>query len=104
MGKGANMSGISSVASSALQAFSTSQQITANNVANVNTDGFKASRTTFQENRSGGVTASVSSTGDSVDISREAVNLISNTQGFKANLNVLKATDEMTKELLNIKA
>ena len=98
------MSGISSIASSALQAFSTSQQITANNVANLNTQGFKASRATFQANRSGGVTASASSTGDSVDISREAVNLISNTQGFKANLNILKAADEMTKELLNIKA
>ena len=99
------MSGISNIASSALQAFSTSQQITANNVANLNTDGFKASRATFQENsRAGGVTASVSSTGDSVDISREAVNLISNTHGFKANLNVLKAADEMTKQLLNIKA
>ena len=70
----------------------------------LNTEGFKASRATFQENRSGGVTASASSTGDSVDISREAVNLISNTQGFKANLKVLKAGDEVTKELLNIKA
>ena len=97
------MNGISNI-SSALQAFSTSQQITANNVANLSADGFKALRATFQENRSGGVTASASSTGDSVDISREAVNLISNTHGFKANLNVLKAAEEMTKQLLNIKA
>ncbi|MDD2734582.1 MAG: flagellar basal body protein [Desulfuromonadaceae bacterium] len=98
------MNSISNIASSALRAFSTSQQITAHNVANLNTDGFKASKATFQENGTGGVTASASSTGDSIDISREAVNLISNAHGFKANLNVLKATDEMTKELLNIKA
>lgn len=103
-GKVANMNSISIIASSALRAFSTSQQITANNVANLNTDGLQASRATFQENGSGGVTSSASSTGDTVDISREAVNLISNVQGFKANLDVLKATDEMSKQLLNIKA
>jgi flagellar basal-body rod protein FlgC len=97
------MNSIGSIANSALQAFSTSQQITANNVANLNTDGFKASRATFQENKYGGVTASASSTGDSVDISREAVNLISSVQGFKANVNVLKTSDEMTRQLLNIK-
>lgn len=97
------MSSTTSIASSALQAFSISQQVTANNVANLNTDGFKASRTTFQENSSSGVTSSVSSTEDAVDISREATELLSNRQGFKANLNVLRATDEMTKELLNIK-
>lgn len=98
------MNSISNIASSALRSFSTSQQITAHNVANLSTDGFKASRATFQENGTGGATASASSTGETVDISREAVNIISNTQGFKANLNVLKATVEMTKELLNIKA
>jgi flagellar hook protein FlgE len=99
------MGNISSIANGALQAFSTSQQITANNVANISTDGFKASRVTFQTNdAAAGVSATVTQTEDSVDISREAVNLISNTNGFKANLNVIKVTDEMTKELLNIKA
>jgi flagellar basal-body rod protein FlgC len=98
------MSNISNVSNSALQAFSTSQQITANNIANVNTDGFKASRATFQENGASGVTASATSMEDTVDLSREVTNLISNTQGFKANIKVIKAADEMTKELLNIKA
>lgn len=98
------MNSISNVAISALRSFSTSQQITANNVANLNTDGFKASRATIQEDKTGGVTASASSTGDSVEISREAVSLISNSHGFKANINALKATDEMTRQLLNIKA
>jgi flagellar basal-body rod protein FlgC len=98
------MNSLTSIAGSALQAFSTSQQVTAHNVANLNTDEFKASRATFQENGAGGVKATISSTQDTVDISREAVNLISNTSGFKANLTVLKAADEMTKELLSIKA
>jgi len=103
-GKESDMSSISNVTNSALQAFSTAQQITAHNVANLNTDNFKASRTTFQENGTSGVTASASSTKDTVDISREVTNLISNTQGYKANIKVFKAADEMTKELLNIKA
>ena len=98
------MSGIGDIAGSALQAFTTSQQITAHNVANLNTDNFTASTATFQENGSGGVNASVSGTQDTVDISREAMNLLSNTSGFNANLKVLKAADDMTKELLSIKA
>jgi flagellar basal-body rod protein FlgC len=97
------MSSISNIANSALQVFSTNQQITANNLANLNTDGFKTSRATFQENATG-VTASISNTEDSVDISREATNLFSNIQGYKVNLTVLKTTDEMTKELLSLKA
>lgn len=98
------MNSITDMASSALRAFSTSQQATAHNVANLNTDQFKASGVTFQENSSGGVNAVVSASRDTVDISREAFNLLSNTAGFKANLNVLKAADEMTRELFSIKA
>ena len=98
------MSGINSISGSALQAFGTSQQITANNVANVNNDKFKASRATFQEQAGGGVTAKAASTQDTVDISREATNLISNVQGYKGNLKALKVADEMSKQLLSIKA
>jgi len=97
-------SSISNIAGSALQAFSKSQQITAHNISNLNTDGFKASKTTFQENSGGGVSATETSTQDSVDISREAVNLLLNAAGFKANVNVLKTKDEMSKVLLSIKA
>jgi flagellar basal body rod protein FlgB len=98
------MNGITDIASSALQAFSSSQQVTAHNVANLNTDNFSASRTTFQENGNGGVSASVSNTQDTVDISQEAVNLLSNSAGAKSNLKVLKVADDMTKELFSIKA
>lgn len=98
------MDGISNIAGSALQAFSTSQQVTANNVANLNSDEFKASRVTFQENGGKGVNAAVSGTQDTVDFSREALNILSNSAGFKANIKVLKASEEMSKELLSIKA
>lgn len=98
------MSGINTISGSALQAFSTGQQVTAHNLANLNTDNFKASNATFQENVNGGVTVTAASTQDAVDISREATNLLTNTQGFKASLAVLKTADEMTKQLLSIKA
>lgn len=98
------MNSISTVSGNALQAFGAGQQVTAHNLANVNTDDFKASRAMFRENAGGGVTATAAATRDSVDISREATNLMSNTQGIKANLTVLKAADEMTKQLLSIKA
>lgn len=98
------MNGIGNVAGSALQAFSTSQQVTAHNVANINTDEFKASRSTFQENGGGGVSATASATKDTVEISREAVDLMSNTAGFKANIAVMKSADDMTKELFSIMA
>lgn len=98
------MSSIGTIAGSALQAFGTSQQITANNLANLNTDGFKASRASFQENGASGVAASALRTEDTVDISREATNLLTNVQGYKANLKVLKAADEMARELFSIKA
>jgi len=98
------MGNVSAISTSALQAFSAGQQVTANNLANVNTDIYKAQATTYQSTTTSGVTANITSTQDNVDISKEAVNLISNSQNFKANLKVLKASDEMTQELLNIKA
>lgn len=98
------MDSVSSIAGSALTAYGIKQAVTANNVANIETPEFKSSTVTLQEKTTGGVKASVSKTNDSVDISREAVNMISNSNGFKANIKTLQTQDEMTKELLNIKA
>ena len=98
------MNSINSISNSALQAFSKSQQVTANNIANVNTDGFASSQTIFQEQASGGVAASVAQTQDSVDISREATNLMANSHGFKSSIKALQTAGDMTKELLSIKA
>jgi flagellar hook protein FlgE len=97
------MNNINTIGGSALQAYGVSLRTAAHNVANLNTEGFTASRATFQGNEAGGVSVAVSNTGDSVDISREAISLLSDKNGFKANLNALKTADEMTKELLNIK-
>jgi flagellar basal body rod protein FlgB len=94
---------INSIAGSAFQSYGASQQVTANNIANVSTENFNASRVSFQDNGNGGVTASVSATQDSVDISREATTLLSTTQNFKASFTVLKVADDMTRQLLSIK-
>lgn len=98
------MNSINSIAGSALQAYNVSLQTTARNVANLNSESVTASRTTFRENGAGGVAASVTQTEDTVSISREAANLISDRNGFKANLTILKVADEMTRELLDIRA
>lgn len=96
------MNTVSSIAQSGMQAATTRLDVTANNIANVNTDGFKASRVTMSEQRNGGVDATVEKTADTVDISREAVELLSTVSGFKANLQVAKAEKEMGKSLLDI--
>jgi flagellar basal body rod protein FlgC len=98
------MTDISVISGSALQALSTGLQTTANNVASLNSATFTASRTNYQENGAGGVISYALRTQDTVSISREAADLISERNGSKANLTVLKAADEMTRELLNIRA
>lgn len=98
------MGSITSIASSALSVYGIKQAVTANNIANINTPDFKNSIAIQQEKSTGGVQVSVSKTNDTVDISREAANMILNSNGLKANIKTLQATDEMTKDLLNIKA
>ncbi len=98
------MGDVTSIATSAMTAYSMRQSVTANNVANISTDNFKTSAVQFQEQKSGGVTGHVVSGTDSVDISKEATALLQNSQGFKANLTALKTADDLTKEILNIKA
>ncbi len=98
------MSDVAGIASSALAAYGVRQAVTANNVANVNTEGYKASSVEMRENRAGGVSPTVSQGQDTVEISREAVDMITTGQGFKADLKVLKAADEMTASLLDLKA
>jgi len=98
------MSSISNIAASALVSYGVSQAVTANNVANANTPNFKASSTVLHENRAGGVSATVSQGSETVEISREAVAMNVTSNGFKASLKLLQAEDEMSREVLNIKA
>jgi flagellar basal-body rod protein FlgC len=105
---------------SALQAFGRKLGITAANIANVNTEGFKKSRAVLQEGRYGGVEAgekrietpglpletgevagAVVRESSNVALEEEIPDLITTVYGFRANLKAVKALDEMTGSLLD---
>jgi flagellar basal-body rod protein FlgC len=94
--------------------------VTANNIANVNTDGFKKSRAILEDVDPYGVTVSVSKVdtpgapvpsadgssqmkeSSNVDLGEEIINLKMTELAFKANLKPIKAEEEMTGKLLDI--
>ena len=105
---------------SALQAFGQKLGMTAGNIANVNTDGFKKSRAFFQEGRNGEVTVSeqrmntpglplenkatsgaATRESSNVALEEEIPELITSVYGFRANLKTVKAQDEMLGHLLD---
>ena len=96
------MADISGISESALAAFGVRQAVTANNVANLNRPDFKASSTVMEEKREGGVNASVTRGEDSVEISKEAVDMLETANGYGANLKTLMVNDRMEKDLLDI--
>lgn len=98
------MNSITGIAGSALSSYGIRQAVTANNVANVLSSDFTASSVVTRESPHGGVSAAVRQGSDRVELSKEALDLASNSSGFKASLKTMKAADEMTKELLRLKA
>ncbi len=105
---------------SAISAFSKKMNVTANNVANVNTDGFKKSRTTIGQGISGSIEAVVDQVnspgpvkqvsdngvmreveGANVDLSEELGESVSTTTAYKANLKTIGIYDEMLGSLLD---
>jgi len=112
-----------SSALSALQAFGTRVNSNANNIANVNTDGFKKTRVSLESTEPAGVKAVVEKmdtpgaviTRDgvsgqeevelsNVDLAREIPELSVNSTLYTANLKTLQVADEMTGSLLKLKA
>jgi flagellar basal-body rod protein FlgC len=108
---------------SALQAFGQKLGITAGNIANVNTDGYKKSKALLEEGRHGevgvreqrivtpGLPLDPPQNGEpsvressNVALEEEIPELITTVYGFKANLKTVKAQDEMLGHLLNIVA
>jgi flagellar hook protein FlgE len=104
---------------SALHAFGQKLGVTAGNIANVNTDGYKKYRAIFQEGQHGAVevTEQRDETGiprgrleegaqpvqkaSNVALEEEFPELIVSVYGFKANLKTLKAQDEILGSLLD---
>ncbi|MBJ6725039.1 flagellar basal body rod C-terminal domain-containing protein [Geomesophilobacter sediminis] len=97
------MANISSIAVSALVASGIQQGVIANNVANLGTSNFRASKAVLQTSKAG-VRATVAQGTESVDVSREAVGMVNNRRYFSANVKVVKTTDDMIKALLDVMA
>jgi flagellar basal-body rod protein FlgC len=105
---------------SAISAFTVKMNVTANNVANVNTDGFKKSRTTLNEGSFGGVRPEVDQVNtpgnikqvtdengthavetSNVDLAEELGESIVTKSAYKANLKSIQVADEMLGSLLD---
>ena len=105
---------------SALRALGKKVEVTANNVANVDTDGFKKKRAIFQEGSPSGVTVSIEQvntpgapllseagrTGrcesSNVAVEEETVDLIATGHAYTANVKLLKAEDEILGTLFDM--
>ncbi len=96
------MTDASSIAQSGIEACATKMDVTANNIANVNSDNFQPSRVTIAERQNGCVEATVTDAADQVDISRDAVEMLGTVNSFRTNLQVLKTDNQITKSLLDI--
>ncbi len=101
------MASISSIGSSGLQAAQLRLDASANNVANMNTPGYRREVVAQQEAKgSAGVSATIEreSSEKGVALEQEAVEQMSATYAFKANLQTIKAQDQMMGSLLDVKA
>ncbi|WP_319525444.1 flagellar basal body rod C-terminal domain-containing protein [uncultured Desulfosarcina sp.] len=109
-----------SSATSAISSFSVKMDVTANNIANVNTDGFKKSRTTLQEGKNGGVQPVVDRVdtpglpklvsedgvtreveNSNVDLAEELTETIPTQTAYSANLKTIQTADDMLGSLLD---
>jgi flagellar basal body rod protein FlgG len=113
------MTRVGGTVSSGLLAASARVEQSANNVANLNTDNFKARRVVTREEPESGVSYRSVPTqaaapsysrdgrlvvGSNTDVVEETVEQIGAVNAFKANLAVLRADNEMQKSLFAIKA
>lgn len=100
---------------SALEALSTTQAVSANNIANVNTDEFKASSVVLETgpNDQGVYVAAINESStpgamvdgvetSNVDIGGEMVDMMRTSRAFSANTTFIRASEEMTGHLLNM--
>lgn len=87
----------------AMTAMSNWMNNSAHNVANVNTDNYKATQTTIT-NQNDAVVAQSSQTNNSTELATELTDQITIDKSFKANADVIKTQNEMLGSLLDMKA
>jgi len=107
---------------SALVAFGKKMGVTSNNIANVNTDGFKKSRAVLSEGDSGEVRADIEQLDtpgpmrtvvqdgvatekemSNVDLTQEIPEMIPTKRAYEANLKAIKTLDDMLGVLVDLK-
>jgi flagellar basal body rod protein FlgC len=113
------MNSVSSIALSSMRFASARLERSAQNVANVNTDGYEAQRAVARAQPNGGVSGSTVPTygphpsfdsgagevlGSNTDIASETVEQLGAAQQFKAAIALLKTDQDMMKSVLDIKA
>ena len=106
---------------SALKAYNTQMKVASNNVANVNTEGFKKSKATLKEGDNGNVQVDVNQVNtpghryqeleddqiveketSNVDLAEEFPQMMVTQHAYEANMKVLQAQDKMLGTALDI--
>lgn len=106
---------------SALSALGKKMAVTSNNIANVESEGFKKSRAVLREGKSGSVEVGITKVEtpgptrirnvegeleerelSNVDLAEEITGTIPTQRGYEANLTVIKTHDEMLGTILDI--
>lgn len=96
---------LSSVALSGMQAARTQLDASANNIANVNTEGYHRQEVAQTEQPQGGVTAQVKRAAQAgSDLESDVVAQLQGKNAFLANLAVFKTDNKMKGQLLDVAA
>ncbi len=90
------------VNATAMGAYSDWMGNNANNIANVNTDGFNSTRTTIESQSGASVKAVSLLTQSSTDLSQEITEQIPIEGGFSAQAEAIKTQEEMIGTLLDM--
>lgn len=73
-----------------------------NNVANVNTQDYKATQTTLNSNTANAVEANFSKTDSGTQLATEMTDQITLERGFEANTKVIQTEDQMLGSLIDL--
>ncbi len=90
------------VNASSMMAYDNWMSSNSNNVANVNTQDFKATSTTLQNPVEGSVQATFSTSDSGTNLAKEMTEQINIEKGFEADTKAIKAQDEMLGSLLDL--
>ena len=89
---------------SALAAFGTGLNVTANNIANMNTNGFKPASAVLNEDVNGGVKVTLSQSENAdVDIAKEMVDMMIEKNAIQVNVKSLQTENDVLKSLIDTK-